>query len=283
VTAVGPTGEHSTPVTVTYTTSDASPAPQATVVPGFASLTVNVAATASAPGRPPVTSYRITVGSRWTDVPVGPDGRASAVFKGLLGAQDVSVQAYHGLADPLPGATTAVGTFSPIPAIRPQPPTGVAVTQPTGKVRVTWDDGGPTTTWYEVRLGKAPPVRVPAGRLSYDFTNPGKAGGYTVSVWAANQFGKSQTSTSILVVPDQPDPVTDLHVTVGDTIVATWSVPADSWATYFVVRVNGGRAQTVRATRFEMRLPAAGDYTVSVTAMNPYGSSAPVQDTVTVT
>lgn len=282
VTAVGPTGEHSTPVTVTYTTSDATPAPQATVTSSFASLTVAVAATTPGQGRPAVSSYRVTVGSRWTNVPVGPDGRASAVFKGLIGAQDVSVQAFHGVADPLPGVTTDVGTFTPMPAIRPQPPTGVAVTQPTGKVRVTWDDNGPTTTWYEVRIGKSPPVRVPAGQLAYEFVNPGKAGGYTVSVWAANQFGKSQTSTSILVVPEQPLPVEDLDVVVDDTVVATWSVPDDSWTTYFVVRVNGGRAQTVRASRFEMRVPATGEYTLAVTAMNPYGSSAPMQQTFTI-
>lgn len=282
VTAVGPTGEQSSPVTVTYTTSAASAAPQATVTSGFAALTVAVAAAAPVPGRPPVSSYRIGVGARWTMVPVDADGRASAVFKGLLGAQDVTVQAFHGVADPLPGASTAVGTFTPMPAIRPQPPTGVAVTQPVGKVRVTWDDAGPTTTWYEVRLGKSPPVRVPAGRLSYEFVDPGKAGGYTVQVWAANQFGKSQTSVSILVEPDQPSPVTDLDVTVGDTVTATWTVPADSWSTYFVVRVNGGRAQTVRAPSFSMRLPTAGEYTLAVTAMNPYGSAAPVQETFTV-
>ncbi len=283
VTAVGPTGEHSASVDVAFTTADASPPPTGTVTAGFGSLTVAVDAVVAAADRPPVTAYVVRAGVRWTTVPVGLDGRATAAFKAVVGAQEVSVQAMHGIADPLPGASATLGTFTPIPTIRPQPPTGVAVTQPVGKIRVTWDAGGPTTTWYEVKLGKSPPVRVPAGQLSYEFVNPGKAGGYTVTVWAANQFGKSQTSATVLVEPAQPSPVDNLEVNVGPTVEVTWDVPPASWSTYFVLRVNGGRAQTVRGAHFVMPAPAAGSYTVSVVAMNPYGSSAPTQAAFTVT
>jgi hypothetical protein len=279
-TLVGDTGEQSAPVQATFVTGDASDAPEATVALGFGSLTIEVAPTDVLPGRLPISAYVIQAGVRTMTVPVTSDGTARATFKNLLGPQDVAVQALHGTRpEPLAGLSTDVGTFTPMPMIRPPIPTGITVTQPIGKIRVTWTSAGPTATSYEVQLGRFPPVRVPAGQLFYEFTNPGKSGSYTVAVRAVNQFGKSQASVSVRVEAVQPDPVTDLEVVVDDTVLATWAVPSGSWTTYFVVRINGGPAQTVRTPRFEMRLPAAGEYTLSVVAMNPFGSSAPVQAT----
>jgi hypothetical protein len=143
-------------------------------------------------------------------------------------------------------------------------------------------EGGAATS-LALRVGPGPlTIPLPAGADTFTFDRVPIAGTYTFTVAASNAAGTSAPSNTVTLrfpgsCPGVPGAPTNFLVwTLGTTIVASWSPPADqSPVTAYVVRVEGAFVGSVPTTARQLSgAVAPGTYTLRVEAVNRCGTGA---------
>ncbi len=232
----------------------------------------------------PVLNYTVTLGNETKTVPAAGPFRAD--FTGLTPGQTYSVSVVANVAAGSGAASTTsvtTGTGSAAPAV-------TATTPGFGSMKVTW---APLRAY----AGKVPisMIKVEGGGKTVELrgsartaTLTGLTGGTSMSVtitaYHGATAGQSTTVTNLvpyeLVAPGDPASIAATPKRNG--VVVSWTPPATGLATSYLVTV-GGVTKTVNAkSRTTTMRASAGSVQVSVVAVNPYGSSDPVLQTVSV-
>ena len=183
------------------------------------------------------------------------------------------------------GAQTSATTFTTPAAV-----TNIAAVSGNRTVTVNWEapsaDGGTPVTGYTVTAvagTDSRTVTLPGDTFSHQFTNLDGTRPYTFTVTATNAVGAG-TPVDISSTPAvAPTPVTGLATTAvtRTSIAVAWTAPESDGGTpvtgYTVTWEHNGTqnsATTTTPAYTISNLPAATDYTITVTATNAAGTSS---------
>lgn len=183
-----------TAATTTVATGTASAAPNATAIPGFASVKVGWPALRSYAGKVAITGYRIEAGGTTTEL------RASArtaTLNDLTGGSpiDITITVLHGAST---GASTTLTGVTPLATVAPGSPGAIAATPRRNQVVVYWTtpaDG--LATSYKVTVGTT--TRTVNAKVR-SLSARAAAGPIEVSVVAVNPYGESSPLTQSVTV-----------------------------------------------------------------------------------
>lgn len=183
------------------------------------------------------------------------------------------------------GASNEVPLYVNVP-VAPSAPISLTGLVSTNALALSWKNtfggGEPTSVFLDV--SGATTASIPVGATE-SFAYPAVPGGtYTFAVRATNAGGVSASSTPVTLtfpgtcsgVPQAPRNY--LFYNVGNTVSLLWDPPAAGpAATAYLLNVTGNYvgAVPVGAARALSTSVPAGSYTVSVTALNACGASAP--------
>jgi len=223
----------------------------------------------------------VTPGTTWGAIPVGPVPYLS--FAAPSGSFFVRVKSLDG------GVVSAASNEVPLHVNVPVAPsapgslTGMANgSQLALSWKLTHGGGEPTDVILDVAGAVVTSLRLgPVESFTFPAVPPGS---YTFSVRAANAAGTSASSaTSSLTFPTgctgaPATPANFLFFRVGRTVYLLWDPPASGGApTAYQLNVTGAFTGTVPVgnTRSLSAPVPGGSYSVSVTALNPCGASAP--------
>ncbi len=256
----------------------------------------------------------VPVGSGPWDVSISPDG--SAIYTADRSANTVSVvdTTTNSVTDtfavgsaPTVSAVTPDGTrlyvtnridgtVSVAALLRPSAPTGVGATAGDREAAVTWtaptSTGGSPITGYTATAAPGGQTCTTTGATGCTIDGLTNGTDYTVTVTATSDVGTSDPSSpSNVVTPGKkPGKPTGVQATAGDArLTATWTAPSDNGGRpitgYTATAAPGGATcTTTGATDCTIDgLTNGVVYTVTVTATNVLGTSAPSDPSAPVT
>ena len=237
------------------------------------------------PGGVPPTGYMLEGGS----APSTPIVRLSSPGTGTtftvaapIGIFYVRVRATRGQSESQPSNEIVFNLGVPRP---PSAPTNLLALADGGNLALAWQNtfagGAPSDIFLDVTGDRS--ESFPLGGVNERFSFSGvPSGTYTFAVRAVNVIGTSIASNAVtLTFPGActtpQTPASFLLSKQSDTVSAFWSLPASGAApTVYVLTVSGAINETFSVTeRTASGRVAPGTYTISVSAANACGASAP--------
>ena len=232
----------------------------------------------------PITAYTVTANTNGPSVTVAGD-QTSTTFPGLIGGGDTysfTVTATNALGSGLPSAASNTVTIA---TGVPDEPLSVSATAGDGEVSLIWsapaNDGGSPITGYTIANG-ATTTTVPGDQHALTISGLPDGDEFQLSIYATNTVGNGPAQLSNVVTTEPttvPGAPTGVVATAGDgSATVRWVPSCCGVLSYDATASPGNRSVSVDATQGSATIVGLTNgvtYTLTVTAVNELGSSAP--------